>query len=200
MLMVNYLPTSKKLVGIWKSIMSHVRCYRGRRFEIGTLRSDSESGILALEERIKEASIEVDIAASSSHVKELERALRLVKEDFGGTKSTLPFGLSKKLAIYLVYYVVVRLTQRLYDSTPGAMCPFSNFRSRKLDAKLDFSLSFGDYVQAHEDNGLKQNTDLERTTGAIFVLPTGNLSGSCKFLSLATGEVITREKCLCLKT
>ena len=74
------------------------------------------------------------------------------------------------------------------------MCPFSNFRGRKLDAKLDFSLSFGDYVQAHEDNGLKQNTDLERTTGAIFVLSTGNLSGSCKFLSLATGEVITREK------
>jgi hypothetical protein len=194
MLMVNYLPTGKKLAGIWKSIMSHVRCYRGRRFEIGTLQSDSESGILALEERIKEASIDVDIAASNSHVKELERVLRPVKEGFRGTKSILPFGLSKKLAIYLVYYVVIRLNQRLYDSTPGAMCPFSNFRGRKLDAKLDFSLSFGDYVQVHEDNGSKQNTDLERTTGAIFVLPTGNLSGSCKFLSLATGEIITREK------
>ena len=33
-----------------------------------------------------------------------------------------------------------------------------------------------------------------RTTGAIAILPTGNLTGSIKFLSLATARVVTRNQ------
>jgi hypothetical protein len=88
----------------------------------------------------------------------------------------------------------MNINQRLNDKEPGALPPFCNFRGRKLDTAIDFRIDFGEYVQVHEDNGLHQNDMIDRTTGALAMCPTGNLSGSVKFLSLATGQIITRDK------
>ena len=46
----------------------------------------------------------------------------------------------------------------------------------------------------HEDNGLATNSMMTRSTGAISMYPTGNLSGSVKFMSLTTGRLLTRDK------
>ena len=85
------------------------------------------------------------------------------------------------------------MNQSLNDKTPGALCPFSNFRLRKLDNDIDFRIGFGEYVQVHEERNVTNGME-PRTTGAISLYPTGNLTGSVKFLSLATKKVITRDK------
>jgi hypothetical protein len=98
------------------------------------------------------------------------------------------------LVVWLVYFVVMRVNQSLFDKTPGAVPPFCNFKLRKIDHNIDYRIGFGEYVQVHEDNGIHQNSMMARTTGAIALCPTGNLSGSVKFLSLSTWKVLTRDK------
>ncbi len=63
----------------------------------------------------------------------------------------------------------------------------------KLDAKLHCRAPFGSYCEMHIDPDIT-NTLEPRTNWAICMGPTGNLQGSYKFLSLATGKKVTRRK------
>ena len=193
LLMITYLPTDKKLGGVWKALMSHVAAYKSRMFAVSTVRSDQEGAVVALKEKINERSIELELTSRSQHVGPIENAIGRVKARARGIMAELPYRLCKILVIYLAGYCVVRVNQSLYDKTPGALCPFSNFKLRKLDADIDYRIGFGNYTQVHEE---RENTATmePRTTGAISLCPTGNLTGSQKFLSLSTKRVITRDK------
>jgi hypothetical protein len=63
----------------------------------------------------------------------------------------------------------------------------------KLDAKLHCRAPFGSYCEVHVDPVIT-NTMEPRTKWAICMEPMGNLQGSYKFLSLATGKKVTRRK------
>ena len=53
-------------------------------------------------------------------------------------------------------------------------------------------LEFGSYVQVFEDND-PTNTLRARSLGAIALTPTGNAQGDYNFMSLATGQKISRH-------
>ena len=194
MLMVTHLPEGKKLGGVVRGLIAHIDAYRGRLFDIAVLRSDSEGSILAAKSRIERAGVYLELASNQQHEPVIERQIGIVKERCSTLFHSLPYKLCAVLVVWLIYFVVVRINQSLYDDTPGAVPPFCNFKLRKIDQNLDFKIGFGEYVQVHEDNGTYQNSMLSRTTGAISLCPTGNLSGSVKFLSLSTWSVITRDK------
>ncbi len=61
-----------------------------------------------------------------------------------------------------------------------------------LDTKLLCKLPFGAYAQVHDDPQITNNME-PRTTRAINLGPS-NMQGGHKFLSLATGDIITRRK------
>ena len=61
---------------------------------------------------------------------------------------------------------------------------------KKLDWKKSCKLHFGAYAQVREDRNVT-NTLEERTQGAIYLGPTGNLQGTYNFFSLRSGKPIT---------
>ncbi len=63
----------------------------------------------------------------------------------------------------------------------------------KLDAKLHCSAPFRLYCEVHVDHEITSTID-PRTKWVICLGPTGNLQGSYKFLSLATGKKVTQRK------
>ena len=62
----------------------------------------------------------------------------------------------------------------------------------KLDYSKHFRLTFGSYVQVH-DEPRPTNSPTARTVGAITLGPTGNLQGGHKLLNIRTGKNITRR-------
>ena len=53
-------------------------------------------------------------------------------------------------------------------------------------------MEFGAYVQTHKEHD--NSVSVDRTLGAICMGPTGNIEGGHYFMSLATGERITRHR------
>jgi hypothetical protein len=144
--MITYLPTDKKLGGVWKALTNHVAAYKSRMFTISTVRSDREGAVVALKEKINERSMDLELTGRAQHVGPIENAIGRVKARARGIMAELPYRLCKILVVYLAGYCVVRVNQSLYDKTPGALCPFSNFKLRKLDADIDYRIGFGNYV------------------------------------------------------
>ena len=145
LMMVTYLPDGKKMEGIWKSLVSHISTYRSRMFEITAVRSDREGAVLGLEDKIKAMHMILELASKAEHVGPIERKVGLTEEVVGGILHVLPFKLTKMMLIWLMYFSVHSLNQRVNDLTPGAVCPFSNFVLRKesLIRKLTTVLDMG---------------------------------------------------------
>ena len=64
---------------------------------------------------------------------------------------------------------------------------------KTLDWKKSCKLHFGAYVQVHRDINMT-NTLEERTHGAVFLVPTGNLQGTYHLFLLRSGKKIARRK------
>ena len=60
-----------------------------------------------------------------------------------------------------------------------------------LDYKKQLTLYPGQYFQVHDNEG-PSNSDKARTQGSICLGPFVNLQGGFKFMSLKTGQKITR--------
>jgi hypothetical protein len=146
----------------------------------------------ALKEEIEEVGVTVNVVAKDEHVPEVERQNRVIKERARAVVQTLPYKkIPKKIRVALIHYVVFWLNnlpkegqvQSLKEMIMGAQV---------LDTKMLCKLPFGAYAQVHDDAQIT-NTMEPRTTGAINLGPS-NMQGGHKFLSLATGDIITRRK------
>ena len=70
------------------------------------------------------------------------------------------------------------------------MSPRTIMTGTQLDYKTDCHLTFGAYVQAHQELS-PSNTQEACTVSAICLGPSSNIQGSFKFLNLATSRKIT---------
>jgi hypothetical protein len=61
-----------------------------------------------------------------------------------------------------------------------------------LTYTVQLTLQLGQYCQVHEEF-TPRNSQLPRTQGAICLGPSGNIQGGFKFMSLASGKVISRR-------
>ncbi len=145
-----------------------------------------------LKDDLEEYGINIHVVSKEEHVPEVERQNRVIKERARGVVQTLPYkSMPRKMRVALIQYIVFWLNnipKEGQDSSPREII--------MGEQALDFSnlcrLPFGAYTQVHEDPQIT-NTMEPRTTGGINLGPS-NMTGAHKFLSLATGEIITRRK------
>jgi hypothetical protein len=157
---------------------------------IHTVLADSE--FQSVRDEIEMMGIHVKIVVKDEHVPEVERQSRLFKERARAIIQTMPYQkIPKKMKIALLQYVVFWLNNILKDDqdySPKELI----MGGQKLDYKSLCKLPFGSYAQVPDDNP-QMNTMESRTTGAINLGPTGNILGGHRYLSLKTGEFITRR-------
>ncbi len=127
--------------------------------------------------------IQIDTTAAGEHAERVERKIRTTKERFRTGTNSLPFRLSLFMIVQLILFVVSCLNKET-----GA---YSVYHRRGLDARLDYRVKFGQYVQATEAN--TDNTPAPRTQGCIALGGLDNLTGGVRMLSLSTLKVVRRN-------
>ncbi len=178
--------TAKKLAaGITR--MMDLNAHRG--FQVGTVLMDNEFEKLQNLVPI----LAINTTAAEDHVPEVKRKIRLIKERGRGILNTLLFKkMPRLILIELIYHVVLWLNAFLANSgVSETLSPRKIVYRHILNfAKHCKSPSFV-YCEVHDDPA-PTNTMVTRSTPAIVCGPTGNLQGTYKFLSLATGKKVKR--------
>ena len=161
-------------------------------FRPTALQSDGEGGLAAIVPTINALGMVFNPAGPEQHVPVVENKIKQIKERVRAILSTLPFNLPAFLLRWLVLYCVNRLNMCPSSTRVDPTSPRELFLQRKIDFALDLRICFGDYVQAHTVNTIR-NSMTPRVDGAIALTPLGNAQGSVKFYCLATGGIITRD-------
>ena len=136
----------------------------------------------------------MNTTAAKEHVPEVECKIRLIKERGRGILNTLPVKkMPRLMLIELVYHVVLWLNAFPANSgVSETLSPREIFYRHKLDFAKHCKSPFGTYCEVH-DEPAPTDTMMTRSTPAIVLGPTGNLQGTYKFLSLATGKKVKRR-------
>ena len=175
---------------ILRELGAVLQLYETRGFTVRDVHADHE--FHCIREDIRP--IHLNIVPPDSHVGEVERSIRTIKERLRSCVHGLPF---KRLPRLLVSHMVSHAVRCLN------LFPWQNGISSTLSpagivlgtAPPDYNnmrVEFGSYVQVFEDNN-PTNTPRARTLGAVALNPTGNTQGDFYFLSLATGAQISRH-------
>jgi hypothetical protein len=156
-------------------------------FQVGTVLMDNEFKKLQNLVPI----LAINTTAAREHVPEVERKIRLIKERGRGILNTLPFKkMPRLMLIELIYHVVLWLNAFLEKSgVSETLSPRKIVYRHKLDFAKHCKSPFGTYCEVHDDP-MRTNTMATCSTPAIVLGPTGNLQGTYKFLSLATGKKV----------
>jgi hypothetical protein len=168
-----------------------IKLYQARGLTVRDVHGDHEFSC------IREAlrPIGLNIAPADSHVGEVERSIRTVKERLRSCAHGLPF---KRLPRLFVQHMVADATRCLNqfpwpNGISATMSPASIVTGVANPDYNSMRIEFGAYVQVFEDNA-PSNTLRSRSLGAIALTPTGNAQGDYFFLSLATGNRLSRHQ------
>ncbi|KAI2490729.1 Reverse transcriptase (RNA-dependent DNA polymerase) [Fragilaria crotonensis] len=139
--------------------------------------------------------IHLDVVAPDSHVGEIERSVRTVKERLRSTVHGLPFKrLPKLMVVHMVADAVRCLNMFPADNGVSPfLSPLSIVTGVPPPDYACLRLEFGTYVQLFQDHS-PSNTIAARTLGAIALTPTGNAHGDYHFLLLASGCRVSRHR------
>jgi hypothetical protein len=138
--------------------------------------------------------IAMNIVPADSHVGEVERSIRTIKERLRSCAHGLPF---KRLPRLMIHHMVADALRCLNqfphkNGISDTLSPDSIVTGAGHPVFHNMQLEFGTYVQVFEDND-PTNTLRARSMGAIALSPTGNAQGDYNFMSLATGHTISRH-------
>jgi hypothetical protein len=136
----------------------------------------------------------INTTAAKEHVPEVECKIRLIKERGRGILNTLPFKrMPRLMLIELIYHMVLWL-----NALPARFGVFETLSPHKIvyRHKLDFAkycrLPFGTYCEVHNEP-MPTNSMVTRSPPTIKLDTTGNLQGTYKFFSLATGKKVKQR-------
>ena len=177
---------------ILKAIFSQLDLYKSRGFSISHILTDNEGGVIASSSQLEARGVLVNPVGPGAHVPVVERKIQEVKERCRSIISTLPYRLPLHLFGYLVIFVISRINMVPHRAGYENVAPFEAFTGRKIDFKIDLRISFGEYAEVF--NIKSDNSMAPRTSAAICLGPTGNISGSVKFLSLVSNKIIIRDQ------
>jgi hypothetical protein len=134
--------------------------------------------------------------AADSHVGEVERSIRTIKERSRSTVHGLPYKRLPRLMVNeLVKHSVTCLNQIPADDGVSDTLSPNTIMTGKPNPDYNYmTLEFGMYVQVYEPTTFSSNTLRSSTTGAISLGHTGNKQGDYYFLSLITGRRLSRHQ------
>ena len=173
-----------------RELKAAIHLYVVRGFVVCDVHSDSE--FECLRESLRP--IEMNIVTPDSHVGEVERSIRTIKERLRSCVHGLPF---KRLPKLLLHHMVGDAV-RCLNSFPWRLGISSTLSPAAIITGLptpDYAcmrLELGAYVQVFEACD-PTNTPRARSLGAIALMPTGNAQGDYFFLSMSTGARISRH-------
>ena len=161
--------------------------YTKRGFEVVDVHADKE--FECLRDLLEDASLE--ICGPDEHVPEVERSIRTMKETMRATAHGLPYRRLPKLMITELVAMATRCLNGFPkdDGVSEHMSPHSIITGRPRMEYRKLPLEFGSYVQLLDRSA---NTICSRTIGAIALNPTGDDTGTYRFMSLKTGQVLTK--------
>jgi len=188
---VQYVPrrTAPELANAFKNILA---LYSRAGFVCQTGLMDGE--FEAVKQRLA-GLIEINTTAANEHVPEIERKIRHMKERCRATKASLPYDVLPNLIVRnLVTNATMMMNAHIdKQGISEEFSPRELVLRWQLDWKKHCRAPFGVYCIAYDDPSTT-NTMQDRATEAIYLGPTGNHQGTCKFLSLKTKKIIKRRK------
>ncbi len=167
-----------------------LRLYTSRGLCIRDLHADNEFECIRVDLR----PTELNIVPTDSHVGEIKRSIRTVKERLRSCVHGLPFRRLPKIMITHMVMDSVRCLNQ-FPSANGISTTMSPSTIVTGIATPDYNamrVELGTYVQVFDDND-PSNTPRSRSMGAIALSPTGNAQGDYYFMSLSTGARISRH-------
>jgi hypothetical protein len=183
--------TDRSKQTILRELKAIMHIYRTRGLTICDVHADNEFECV----RADLLPVAMNVVPADSHVGEVERSIRTIKEGLRTCVHGLPF---KRLPRLLLHHMVAD-TVRCLNQFPwpngisDTMSPACIVLGSPLPDFNRMRLEFGSYAQVFEDND-PTNTPRARSLGAIALNPTGNAQGDYFFLSLATGARISRHQ------
>jgi hypothetical protein len=155
-----------------------IKLYQARGLDVRDIHADSEFECIRDELR----PIEMNIVPPDSHVGEVERSVRTLKERLRSCVHGLPFRHLPKLMVRHMMMDVVRCLNQFpwKNGISDALSPAAIVTGAAPPDFNNMRLEFGTYVQVFEDNS-PSNTPKARSLGAITLNPTGNAQGDYFF-------------------
>ena len=169
------------------------RFYLQQGFRVQTVHADGEFGALKYLIQNMPEGPRVNLTSANEHVTEIERRICVVKERSCAFRHSHPFNrIPKLMTTHAILNIAKMLNYFLTkQGISSELSPRSILIVESLDYKKHLILQPGKYCQVHE-NEEPRNSDKARTQGAICIGLCGNLQGGFKFISLQTGQNITR--------
>ena len=176
---------------ILRELQRVLKLYHTRGFQVCDIHADNEFACVS----DVFLPIVFDIVPADSHVGEVERSVRTIKERLRSLVHGLPFKRIPKLMIQHMVTESVRCLNQFpwTNGISDTVSPAGIVTGVALPDYHHMALEFGSYVQVFEDND-PTNSTRARSMGAIALGLTGNAHGDYHFLSLATGARITRHR------
>lgn len=168
-----------------------VNTYRHRGFEVTNIHADGAFECI----RQAVAPVILNINAADEHVGEVERSIRTIKERVRATVHGLPYKRwPREMIKGVVGFAVKSLNQfPAEDGISDVNSPTTIVTGLPPPDYNHIQLNFGEYVTIFEDNN-PTNTNSPRAVDAIALHLTGNAQGNYFFMSLATGERVSRRQ------
>ena len=161
--------------------------YTRHGFEVVDVHADKEFECL----RESLGNMSLEICGPDEHIPEVEHSIRTMKETMRATAHGLPY---RRLPKLMVVELVAMATSCLngFPKDDGVSENMSPHLIVTGQARMDYNklpLDFGAYVQL-----LDRSVNMIRscTIGAIALNPMGDATGTYRFMSLKTGQVLTK--------
>ena len=171
-----------------------------QEYEVETILVDGEGGIAALEDEIKEAGYEFNTSGPKQHVPAVERKIETLKGRIRSIHHSLPWNLPYSLLRYEVKYATLMLSMVPCNTRVDPTSAYEQFYGRKVNLTRQLALSFGDYVEVHNNQQVVSNNIEERALSCIALLPLLNQQGTYLFFSLKSRRVLKGDKWKALPT
>ena len=188
------LDDDRGAASVARGLNKFISTARGRGFDTKYIRTDGEGAIAALKEDLeKDHSLVVDTTGSGTHVEEVERMSQTLKKRVRCHFHDLPFVMGKAMLKKNVVFCARGINMVASSTSTDKTSPYEQFTGRKLDAKIDLRVAYGDYVQAI--NPKKDNQVANANThGCVAVRQTGSLTGSVEMWRISTQRFVKRDQ------
>jgi len=138
------------------------------------VRCDPEAGLVALDPKLAESGIVLEIAGQKEIVPLVESKIRRIKERAREIINTLPFKTPLRFIAFLIFFCTSRLNLACNVGDSTGICPWEKYCGWKVDLKKNLKASFGDYVQASRNK--VDNKMMERLHFMMLVIWRGHVA------------------------
>jgi hypothetical protein len=163
-LTISSVLNSQKLGSLGQALQVQINLLRSRGFDCDLVIVDPLKSLKNLKGSF--AGVTIDATGAGDHLPKVDAKIRRIKENARSILAGLPYSLPKNRVKDLVTYVVNRMNTRRTTALSDNVCPRAKFTGKKIDYGKEFSLGFGDYVEAY-DPKVRSDSMQERTEPCI---------------------------------